>query len=61
MTCSAEPKVLNDAEINDLMTSRKRCGDILNKSIDNVCLATVGQIRSIRSKMHRRSTRSTSE
>lgn len=61
MACSAEPKVLNDAEINDLMTSRKRCGDILNKSIDNVCLATVGQISSIRSKMHRRSTRSTSE
>ena len=61
MACSAEPKVLNDAEINDLMTSRIRCGDILNTSIDNVCLATVGQIRFIRSKMNRRSKRSTSE
>ncbi|CAO1359083.1 unnamed protein product [Diamesa serratosioi] len=61
MTCGVEPKVLTDAEITDLMTSRRRCGDILNKSIDNVCLATVGQIKSIRSKMHRRSTRSTTE
>lgn len=61
IVCSGEPKVLNDAEIKDLLTSRRRCGDTLNTSIDNVCLATVGQITSIRNKMNQRYTRSTSE
>lgn len=59
IACSVLPKVLSTAEINDIVTSKKRCGSALNKSIDNVCLATVGQITDIRSRMQRRQTRST--
>lgn len=59
IACNIEPKVLTDAEVNDLITSRIRCGRILNKSLDNVCAATVGQLREIRTRMQRRPTRST--
>lgn len=58
IACSIVPKVLSAAEINDIVTSKKRCGSALNKSIDNVCLATIGQITDIRSRMQRRQTRS---
>lgn len=53
-----ESKVLTEAEVNDLIVSRIRCGRFLNKSLANVCAATVGQISDIRDKMLRRQTRS---